>query len=205
MRKSDLRKNHETLDQAIIRYYNFLEKIIAAQRVIATAEEKRDLAESVILRLCANWERFVDNQLVSCVNRDPSKLSEFLGVKIPAHPDKGLCQALLYGDTYRDFRSFGDLKGFSKKVLPEDGNPFICVSRAHGNRLDEVYKIRNYLAHYSDRARRSLFNMYKSSHNMNKFLEPGQFLLAYEGRRLWAYIDTFANVSADMKDWYDGA
>ena len=50
MRKSDLRKNHEYFDSAITRYRQFIDKIINAQRVVSTAQEKRDLAESVILR-----------------------------------------------------------------------------------------------------------------------------------------------------------
>ena len=179
MRKSDLKKNHEPFEAAISRYRVFLEKIINAQRVVGTAQEKRDIVESVLLRLCANWERFVDDHLVCCVNRDHRKLSEFLGVPVPDHPGKDLCYALVFGDGYRDFPSFGKLKGFSKKVLPDESNPFLEVSKATSARIDEVYAIRNYLAHYSYRSRRALLSMYKKKHRMTRFLEPGQFLLAY--------------------------
>lgn len=65
MRKSDLRKNHESFDNAVARYRSFIDKVINAQRVVGTAQEKRDLAESVILRLCANWEQFVDEHVVA--------------------------------------------------------------------------------------------------------------------------------------------
>lgn len=202
MRKSDLKKNHIPLDDAIGRYRAFIDKIINAQRVISTTDEKRDMAESVMLRLCACWERFIDEHLVDCVNRDHTKLSEHFAVSIPDNPSWDLCHALIIGSSYKDFRSFGDLKGFSKKILPDVSNPFLQVTTAHTRKIDEVYAIRNYLSHYSAASSRSLMHVYKTSHDMTRFLEPGQFLLAYNAERLWSYFDAFAGASTDMKSWY---
>jgi hypothetical protein len=108
---------------------------------------------------------------------------------------------VLFGGSYKDFRSFGDLKGFSKKVLPDDSNPFLVITAAHTTKIDEVFKIRNYLAHYSAAARRALDRMYETSYDMQRFQEPGRFLLANNGRRLWAYFSAFAGASADMRAW----
>ena len=199
MRKADLKKNHKTLDDSIQRYRSFLERIIAAQRVIKLVQEKRDIAESVLLRLCANWERFVDEHLVDCVNVDDSQLEEFLGVPVPSHPSKNLCTALIFGDGYRDFASYGQLKGFTKKLLPTNSNPFLAVTTTQAKRIDEVYTIRNYLSHYSGKSKRALHRMYQKEYGMTNFLQPGRFLLAYEARRLWAYFDAFDGASARMK------
>lgn len=201
MRKSDLLSNHTPYEASLARYRLFMEKAFTAQRVIRTATEKKDLAESVLLRLCANWEKFVDEHLVDCVNCDHSKLSEYLGVSVPRHPPKHLCEALIFGGGYKDFRSFGDLKGFSRKILPKDSNPFLAISKSRGKRIDEAYKIRNYLAHYSSAAKRALKYMYKKEYDINRFVEPGRFLFAYDGRRMWRYFDTFEGASTDMKDW----
>jgi len=203
MRKSDLIKKHDYYDATVERYRSFTSKVINAQRVLSGVEEKRDLVESVVLRLCANWEYFVDEYLVASVNKDHSKLSDFLGVSIPPHPSAQLCQALIFGDSYRDFPSFGSLKGFSKKLLKNDSNPFLVVKQRNWKKIDEVYAIRNYLSHYSSKARRTLFNMYKKNYDMSRFLEPGQFLLAYEAKRLWVYFDAFENASTDMKLWLE--
>lgn len=127
MRKSDLKKNHDGFDASIERYRQFMEKIINAQRVIGGPQEKRDLAESVILRLSANWERFVDEHLVDCVNCDHSMLSDYFGTSIPPNPGKNLCEALIFGAGYKDFRSVNDLVRFSKKVLPDGSNPFLLI------------------------------------------------------------------------------
>ena len=202
MRKADLLKNHQPFDQALARYRTFMEKVVAGGSIAGDAQERRDLAESVVLRLAANWESFVDGHLVDCVNRDPTRLSEFFGVTIPPNPSKDLCQALIFGDGYRDFHTFGDLKGLAKRLLPDTGNPFLAVSPSHAARIDEVYKIRNYLSHYSSKSQRALMRMYRTKHGMDRFYEPGQYLLAYNGTRLWPYFDAFAGASRDMALWY---
>lgn len=202
MRKSDLKKNHGPLDSAIARYRAFMDKIINAQRVISTTEEKRDIAESVLLRLCAYWERFIDEHLVDCVNCDHTNLSKHFAVTIPNNPSWDLCHALIIGAAYRDFRSFGDLKRYSKKILPNDSNPFLQIKSAHTKKIDEVYTIRNYLAHYSKASARALNHVYKTEYGMARFLEPGQFMLAYDAQRLWKYFDAFQGASADMLAWY---
>jgi len=202
VRKADLAHNHRKLDAAIERHRDFMRKCIDAQRVIATAEEKRMLAESVILRLCAQWEQFLDEHIADSINVTPVQLGEYLGAAIPKNPSRDLCVALVFGGTYRDFRSFGDLKGFTKRILPDTENPFLQVTNAHARKIDEVYKIRNYLSHYSAYARRSLARMYNDEYHNTRFLEPGQFLLAYDGQRLWSYFDAFQGASEDMKAWY---
>ncbi len=202
MRKSDLAVNHRVLDDAIIRYRSFMEKIIAAQRVINTVSEKRDIAESVLLRLLANWEAFVDEQLVDSINIDTSKLSDFLGISIPANLSKNMCEAILFSGGYRDFPSYGSLKGFSKKILPDSSNPFIHVHSSRTSAIDEMYKIRNYLAHYSSAAWRGLMRMYRDRYKYERFIEPGRFLLGNGGEMLWHYFDMLEAASQDMKDWY---
>jgi hypothetical protein len=202
VRKADLKKNHDAFDAALGRYRSFTMRILDAQRVIRTQTEKQDIAESVLLRLTAHWERFVDEHLVDCVNVDHSRLNDFLGVTIPRHPTRNLCKAVLFSGGYKDFKSFGDVKGFTKKVLPDDSNPFLAVTGAHAGKIDEVFKIRNYLAHYSAVARRALDRLYKDVYGLGRFEEPGRFLLARNGRRLWGYFGAFEGASKDMKNWY---
>lgn len=203
MRKSDLKKNHDTFDAAITRYRKFMEKVIDAQGVVVSAQEKRNIAESILIRLCANWESFVDEHLVDCVNRDHRRLSEFFGVSIPLNPSWDLCHALIFGDTYKDFRSVDDLRRFTNKILPKNSNPFLSISKEHIADIDEVYAIRNYLSHYSSTSRRKVQEkIYKNKYRMNRFLEPGQFILAHGAKRLWKYFDSFVGASDDMKRFY---
>lgn len=201
MRKSNIIARHDRFLNDVDWYRDFLARVIGARRVLKSVEDKREIAEMIVLRLCAHWEYYIDELLVACINRDHSQLSQHFGVSIPEHPSNQLCQALLFGDGYKDFPSFGKLKGFSKKILPNESNPFLRITKTNSNRIDEVYAIRNYLSHYSAKARRTLFDMYKKNHNMSRFLEPGQFLLAYEASRFDEYIDAFVGASNQMKGW----
>ena len=201
MRKADLRQNHRLLEDNINRYREFLERVIKAKNVIKTPQEKRDIAESVLLRLCANWERFLEEHLIDCVNVNPSGLDKFLGVPVPAHPSKNLCAALIFSDKYRSFASFDELKGFSRKLLPDDSNPFLEVTATQKKHINEVYKIRNYLSHYSSKSKRLLQNMYSKEYGLSSFLQPGHFLLAHDARRLWNYFKAFEGASDRMKAW----
>lgn len=201
MRKADLRQNHKLLDDSIDRYREFLERVIKAKSVIRTRQEKRDIAESVLLRLCANWERFLEEHLIDCVNVNPSGLDKFLGVPVPAHPSKALCGALIFSDKYRSFASFDELKGFSRKLLPNDSNPFLAVTKTQIKYINEVYKIRNYLSHYSSKSKRLLQEMYNKEYKLNSFLQPGHFLLSRNAGRLWTYFDAFEGASDRMKAW----
>ncbi len=202
MRKSDLLKNHAPFDAALARYRGFITRTIAMDQSTTTAQEKRDVAESVLLRLCAHWEKFVDEHLVDCVNRDPSLLSKLFAVTIPEHPSWDLCHALIIGTGYTDFRNFGDLKGYTKKLLPNESNPFLNVTLAHARKVDELFRIRNYLSHYSASAKKSLMQMYRVEYGMERFLEPGQFVLAYGATRLWAYFSGLEGASNDMQLWH---
>ena len=202
MRKSDLRARHDSFDSVVARYRSFSAKIINARRVIGTAEEKRDLAESVVLRLVANWESFVDEHLVACVNCDHSKLNEFLGVTVPGNPDVNLCRALLFGDGYRDFQNIGTLIKFSKRLLPDKSNPFLAINKSHKSKIDDIYKLRNYLAHYSTKSRRVLWQMYKARYRYKRWIESGRFLLGNGSQHLWECFDAFSGASKDMRDWY---
>lgn len=204
MRKADLTKNHKKLDDTINRYQDFMERIIKAKNVVKKIQEKRDLAESVLLRLCANWESFVEKHLVDCVNVDPSKLTDFLGVPMPKHLSKNLCTALILRDGYLNFPSFDQLKRFTKKLLPDESNPFLAVTGVQPKKIDEVYTIRNYLSHHSARSKRALRRMYENTYGRTNFIEPGLFLLPKNAQKphLWTYFNAFKGASTKMKEWY---
>lgn len=199
MRKSDLVKSHKSLDDALDRYQRFAEKVIHAKRVLGTAEEKRDVMESILLRVCAKWEQFVERHLVKCVNRHPERLGEFLGAELPPHPSQQLCRALLFGRTYADFRSCGDLRSQAKKMLPDGKSPFEKIPKSSQNLIDDAYVIRNYLSHYSDRAQRRLGKLYEANYSITRFREPGYFLAADDGKRLQEYIRAFRRASQAMQ------
>ena len=203
MRKADLRKNHSQFERKVTAYWERMRRLLKRSRGVRK-EDKKDVAESVIVHLCALWEQFVDMELVDCLNLRSSVFAEHLGAKLPKHLDMGLCHALLIGAGYLDFRSIGDLKGYTKKILAESSNPFLLITGSTGKRIDEAFKMRNYLVHYSSAAKRALLRIYKGSHGSKQFRRPGNFLLAGGLRHLESYVNAFVKASSEMRDLVGG-
>jgi hypothetical protein len=109
---------------------------------------------------------------------------------------------LIIGDRYTDFKSVGDIKRLTKRLLPDASNPFLAIKKVHAEHIDEAYKTRNYLSHYSTKAHKTLKRVYEKHYSMHNFLEPGYFLLAHGASRLWTYLDAFQGASDDMKATY---
>lgn len=180
-------------------YVDFLDRILGAQRVVGSIEDKREIAESTLLRICAYWESFVDEELVDCANIDSSTLPEFTGVRLPTNLPRAVCEAILFRGGYLDFPSVGALKGFAKRALAETVNPFAKIRPATAAKIDEVFTIRNYLAHQSKASRRALMKMYRENYDLGRFQEPGRFLLANNAQMLAEYIGAFIDASQQMR------
>jgi len=197
MRKADLRKNHQEFLQILTDDVEVLVRLLSAQRVV-WARDKREIGESVLLRLCAHWESFVEKEMVDCTNIDCSRLAEQVGVRLPKHLTLAMCEAILTGGRYLNWRSTGELKGLAKRVLPDNVNPFAKITAATQRKIDEIYVIRNYISHQSKASRRALIKMYETEYGLVRFREPGAFLLANKGSRLIDYGTAFAIASIEM-------
>ncbi len=162
---------HLDLNSAI----DLLMKIETSQRVVRTADEKGSIFEAFTLRICALWGFLVEELFIGCLNKDTSMFVKTTGFKLPKHITKDMSKAVLLGMNYLDFKGIGNLKSVSRKILVDHCNPFNTISNAKASKIDEFFKIRNYLSRYSHAARGALHNMYKDRYKMKKFVEPGFF------------------------------
>ena len=104
------------------------------------------------------------------------------------------------GPGYLDFKNVGDIRGRAGKILPDDVNPFKLMRSATAKRIDELYVMRNFLSHYSGKSRRALMKMYqKPPWELKSFCQPGNFLIAYSGKRLIQYIEALLDASEQMR------
>ena len=197
MRKADLTKNHDWFDGAIHRYEDFSRRLLNAQRVVRR-QDKKETAEATLLKLCALWESFVDHELLDCLNINSSRLSKFLDVKLPRNLNRKLCKAILFRERYLDFKNVGSVKGFAKKILPSQTNPFKLIDKVTAAKIDEMFVIRNYLAHRSFAAKRALMGLYRKTYKMKYFREPGTFLFSRNSKRLAVYTETLKKASKQM-------
>ena len=199
MRKADLGKNHKDFEDDMDWHIEFLTRTLGAKHIIRTKADKVEVVESSVIRICALWEAFVEEELIDCLNIDSTRFSEYLGLGLPKNLSRNLCEAILIGHRYLDFKSVGDIKGLAKKLLPDHANPFQLIKSSTAKRIDEAYLMRNYLSHYSSKSKRALRQMYKKSYNLNRFRKPGDFLLSVEGQRLVRYVKAFWDASKQMR------
>lgn len=199
MRKADLAKNHDEFEDDMDWYIEFLIRMLGAKRVVKY-DDKLEILESLVIRLCAIWEAFIEGEMIDCLNIDCSKCKEELQLKLPKHLNKDLCEAILVGLGYLDFKSVDNIKSFARRILPEDVNPFKLIrTNPTAKRINELYIMRNYLSHYSGKSRRTLQKMYQDSWDIKRFREPGDFLIARRGKRLIQYIDALLDASKQMR------
>ncbi len=181
---------------------DLLMKVEKAKRVVGTIQEKRSIFEAFVLSICADWECLVENLLIDCLNKDTSRYVEYTGFSIPKHITRDTCKAILIGINYLDFKSTDQLKKLGKFILIQTCNPFPSIPASDCRRIDELFTIRNYLAHRSFAARRSLQHLYKSKYHLGHFIEPGTFLLARDKERkmprLGVYINNFKEAANTM-------
>lgn len=181
-------------------YRKFLKKVIDCKRVLGQRAEKKELAEMVILRLCATWEYYSENILVACVSSDTTKLSKLLNVKLEKMISISLAEACLFGTEYKDFRSVGDLKGYAKKVIVDNYNPFNNIDAKDEAKIDQMFNMRNYLSHYSAKSKRALAKLYKNALLKGAHREPGNFLISYKGKLIFEFCDSLVHAAAELKN-----
>jgi len=184
---------------------DLLVKIQLARRVIKSLEEKRSIFEAFVFSICANWEILVEELMIDCLNRDTSRYAEYTGFKLPKNISRETCKAVVIGIGYIDFKSVGHLQNIARQILIPQCNPFSKITAAQGKKIDEFFIIRNYLAHYSHAARRSLLRVYKDVYGITRFVQPGVFLLGQEKGaqmpRMGIYINNFEAAAHKMEDF----
>ena len=202
MRKGSLYLTFENFVGWLKWYDEFLGKIYHSRKVVRTSLEKTEIFEAFVPRIDAIWSIFVEELLTDCLNRDSSQYAKHTGTTLPRHLPRDQCKAMLVGLKYLDFKSTGDIKKLARDVLVAANNPFLMIPTSAAKRIDEFYKIRNYVTHYSKLSRRILMNMYQREYGMQRFQEPGKFLMAIDKSqghiRFGNYVNAFIDAVYKM-------
>jgi hypothetical protein len=203
MRKGSVAKTFDHFESWLYLYVVFVNKILTAKRVVATKWGKQEFLEAFVLRVVSVWEIFVEDLMVDCLNKDATKYASYMDLHLPKNMPRAQCKAMLNGLWYLDFPNVASLKSTAKNVLVHTCNPFQAIPKPAARRIDEFLRMRNYLAHYSTRARRALKDAYRRNHGLIRFREPGDFLLASRGRggqvRFGDYVDAFSDTAKAMR------
>ena len=196
--------NHEGFEKEIEKILQYASELMAdlPYKRQTTLEEKYLLLESLILRACALWEKFIENQLILLVKFSSYKFKQEMGLSHKTKLDLNLIRAILFSDIYRDFHDIDRSKSFFKKYIDEKNNSFEKIPNEQLKSIQFIYKIRNYLSHYSDFSKKKLFDAYKKEYRLKRFFEPGQFLFKQKGKKFQDLVANFKYASIYMKSLF---
>ena len=209
MRKASFDKSHDEFENWLFWYRDFLAKIQEAKQVVSRKFEKLELLEAIILRCAVRWEDLVLNDMIISLNRDSSKYSNELGLRLRKHLTLSEAEVILVGHRYIDFRSVSEIKAFGKRYLLSRFNPFKVITNPWSDAIDEFLTMRNLLAHYSRKAWRTYRTMMRNRYRLKRIPEPGSFLFSTNPSthyvRWSEYLGTFHKCSRAMRRAVSGA
>lgn len=202
MNIAKLKKNHTQFEDAIEKIIRYAQDIIAdlPYKKKLPIDEKKMLIEALLLRACALWEQFIENEIVLLITLDPSKLLEEFDLPLMANINSKLVRAIIFSDHYRDFHDIDRSMVFFERVIVDKNNSFKKITTLQKKKINFTYKLRNYLAHYSEFSKTNLLRAYKQPpYNYGKFLEPGGFLLKQKGKHFEDLVHNFKMSSITIK------
>ena len=197
-------KNHLQFEKKIEETLNYASNLvheIPRYRKVQTSEKTLFL-ESLVLRACALWESFLENELVLCAYSDQSRIKAVMNISQQGKSPKDLIRAIIFSDRYRDLHDIQRIKSVFKRFTSDSFNPTSEISSTQTKKITFIYSMRNYLSHYSIFSRRALQDRLIKNYQVVKFIEPGKFLLSKNGERFNDLISRFKFASINMRNYW---
>jgi hypothetical protein len=120
----------------------------AEQRL--TAQQVSWAYEYGILRLYREFEALMLDALVGAINNDTTTIAKTTGTRFPKHLTDEVCQYLIVGDGYFDFKGRDGLIQTLRKYVPADHYLVTVVKKdKYKKALERLSALRNLAAHNS--------------------------------------------------------
>lgn len=167
-------------------------------------KEKTILIESLLLRSCAYWEKFIEKDIILLIDLEKDKFIKYYELTPKTNLNLKMIRAILYGDKYLDFHDIKHYKSLFSKIIVDKYNSFKRINCEQMKKIKISYTLRNYLSHYSEYSKKILFKMYKNNYTYRYFQEPGLFLLKEKGKHFENLLHNYVLVSVNMKNIFKG-
>ena len=174
MKKPQIRYIFDTYFVHIYRYTDLLGRIRNSKEL--NLLNKREIHEAYVINILVAWEVFVEELFVYCLKQDTSRYAQSRGLILPRKVSADLAKSMISGIGYFDFKGTSHIKKIAIGNLAPRNNVFSVMPKHDCGLIDMFVSMRNYIAHRSRNARRSLEKKYSSLYKMG-FREPGNFLL----------------------------
>ena len=160
-----------------------------------------------IIHLYREFENFMLHCLIALINNDSSTLSERQGIDFPRHINVKVCEYLIRGDGYFDFKGRSGLIKKIKQFVPskpdhDDDHWFLkIVKGCDKNSLNQIITLRNFAAHNSPHAKKSALEYIKKVDKKRKNMSSssGAWLKARE-RGQKTGENRFAKICKSLKE-----
>jgi hypothetical protein len=112
-----------------------------------------------IIRLYREFEQMMLSAIIGAINNDSTTISESTGVDFPKHLTDEVCEYLVLGGGYFDFKGRDGLIKTLKKYVPETHYLLQIVRKVQFKEsLEKLSALRNYAAHESNQSKRSVLS-----------------------------------------------
>lgn len=149
-KKKSVRLSAQTFEMAADDLCAFLSKVAAGH----SKEHVSWLHDYAIIRLYREFESLMLDALVGAINNDSTTVSATTGVSFPKHMTGEVCEFLITGTGYFDFKGRSGLIAALKSFVP-DTHYLVTISKkpVYRDTLDQLAALRNYAAHESAKSK----------------------------------------------------
>jgi len=109
-----------------------------------------------VIQLYRQFEAFILDCLIGLINNDTQALSDSTGYNFPKHLSDEICEYLIIGNGYFDFRGRDGLINTLKKYLPVNHWFIVLIKKPkYKDTLNQLSALRNYAAHESGKSKKA--------------------------------------------------
>ena len=121
-----------------------------------TDQQKSWCYDYAIIRLYREFEQMMLSAIVGAINNDTTTISSTTGVDFPQHLTDEVCEYLVLGGNYFDFKGRDGLIKILKKFVPDNHYLVVIVKKnKYKLTLERLSALRNYAAHESYQSKRA--------------------------------------------------
>jgi len=159
-----------------------------------TAQHVSWAYEYGVLRLYREFESMILDALVGAINNDTSTIASRTGVAFPKHLTDEVCEYLIIGDGFFDFKGRDGLIKTLKEYVPDDHYLVEIVKKQkYKDALERLSALRNLAAHNSEIAKTRA----KDAAGQERMPEAGAWLK--KQNRLNTMLDSLRQLSEEIK------
>ena len=152
-RKKSIKKSANDFIDKIDDLNTFLSSSISSM----SDEHKSWSHDYAVIRLYREFEQMMLAGIVGAINNDSTTISEVTGVDFPKHLTDEVCEYLVLGSGYFDFKGRDGLIKNLKKYVPDTHYLVTIIKKPkYKDTLEKLSALRNYAAHESHQSKRAV-------------------------------------------------